>query len=48
MNQASLDSEKLHFAELLEVIQRYVYFLDASSRKLNWRLTKELLESMNR
>jgi len=45
VNQSILDSEKLHLAELLEVIQRCVYFLDASSRKLTWPLTKECLET---
>jgi len=34
-----LDAEKAHLAELLEAIQRCVYFLDASSRKLTWPLT---------
>lgn len=45
MNHSILDSEKLHLAELLEAIQRCVYFLDASSRKLTWPLTKEGLET---
>ncbi len=45
MNPSILDSEKLHLAELLEAIQRCVYFLDASSRKLTWPLTKEQLET---
>jgi hypothetical protein len=45
VNQSILDSEKLHLAELLEAIQRCVYFLDASSRKLTWPLTKEQLET---
>ena len=45
MDQSLLDSEKQHLAELLEAIQRCVYFLDASSRKLTWPLTKEQLET---
>jgi hypothetical protein len=45
MSQFILDSEKLHLAELLEAIQRCVYFFDASSRKLTWPLTKEQLET---
>ncbi|MDD4914336.1 MAG: hypothetical protein PHW13_04765 [Methylococcales bacterium] len=45
MNQTSLDSERQHLAELLEAIQRCVYFLDASSEKINWALTKEYLET---
>ena len=44
INQSILDAEKMHLAGLLEAIQRCVYFLDASSRKLNWPLTAELLE----
>lgn len=39
-----LNAEKLHLAGLLEPIQRCVYFLDASSQKLTWPLTAELLE----
>lgn len=48
MNKANLDAEKLHLANLLEAIQRYVYFLDASSRKLAWPLTSELLEGQRK
>lgn len=44
MDKTKLDAEKLHLAGLLEAIQRCVYFLDASSRKLTWPLTAELLE----
>lgn len=44
MNLSILESEKLHLADLLEAIQRCVYFLDASSRKMTWPLTKEQLE----
>jgi len=48
VNQSILDSEKQHLAELLEAIQRCVYFLDASSRKLTWPLTKEQLETQKK
>ena len=44
MKLSILDSEKQHLAELLEAIQRCVYFLDASSRKLTWPLTADRLE----
>jgi hypothetical protein len=45
LNQSILDAEKSHLADLLEAIQRCVYFLDASSRKLIWPLTADLLET---
>lgn len=45
MNPSILDSEKPHFAELLEAIQRCVYFLAASGRKLTWPSTKKQLET---
>ena len=48
VNQSILNAEKLHLAELLEAIQRCVYFLDASSRKLTWPLTKEQLETQKK
>ncbi len=48
LNQSILNAEKLHLAELLEAIQRCVYFLDASSRKLTWPLTKEQLETQKK
>lgn len=44
MGESQLNAEKMHLAGLLEAIQRCVYFLDASSRKLTWPLTSELLE----
>lgn len=44
MNLTLLNSQKQHLAELLEAIQRCVYFLDASSRKLAWPLTDDLLK----
>jgi len=43
-----LDSEKQYLAELLETIQRCVYFLDASSSKLAWPLTADLLETQKK
>ncbi len=48
MNHFILNAEKLHLAELLEAIQRCVYFLDASSRKLTWPLTADLLETQKK
>jgi hypothetical protein len=43
-----LDTKKQHLAELLEAIQRCVYFLDASSEKLTWPLTSDLLETQKK
>ena len=48
MEFSILASEKLHLAELLTAIQRCVFFLDASSRKLIWPLTKEQLETQKK
>ncbi|MDP2178391.1 hypothetical protein [Methylicorpusculum sp.] len=48
MDQSILTSEKQHLAELLEAIQRCVYFLDASSKKLTWPLTADLLEKQKK
>lgn len=45
MDKSILDAEKLHLASLLEAIQRCVYFLEASSRKLTWPLAADLLEA---
>ncbi|OAI07089.1 hypothetical protein [Methylomonas methanica] len=45
MNKSTLDAEKQHLADLLEAIQRCVYFLDASSRKLKWPLASGWLET---
>ena len=45
MNLTLLSSQKQHLAELLEAIQRCIYFLDASSRKLAWPLTDDLLKA---
>jgi len=38
-----LEAEKAHLSELLEAIQRCVYFLEASDRKCAWPLTSEYL-----
>lgn len=48
MNNVTIEAEKRHLAELLEAIQRCVYFLDASSRKLPWPLTSDLLETQKK
>ena len=48
VNQAILNAEKTHLAELLVAIQRCVYFLDASSQKLIWPLTKEQLQAQKK
>jgi hypothetical protein len=40
---ALLDQQKQHLANLLEAIQRCVYFLDSSDRSLDWPLTGEFL-----
>lgn len=45
MDKSTLDAEKQHLSELLEAIQRCVYFLDASSQRMIWPLTAEQLES---
>jgi hypothetical protein len=44
LGQTLLDAEREHLAGLLEAVQRCVYFLDASSRKLIWPVTAGLLE----
>ena len=38
-----LSAEKAHLANLLEAIQRCVYFLHASDQKLSWPLTEKFL-----
>ena len=43
MDESVLDAERAHLAGLLEAIQRCVYFLDASGRKLAWPLSAEFL-----
>lgn len=44
MTASTLQAERRHLAELLEAIQRCVFFLDASARKIVWPLTKARLE----
>ncbi len=39
-----LDSERAHLAGLLEAVQRCVYFLDASDKRLAWPLLPKYLE----
>ncbi|MDO8940092.1 MAG: hypothetical protein Q7U98_13115 [Methylicorpusculum sp.] len=48
MELSILDTEKQHLAELLEAIQRCVYFLDTSSKKITWPLTADLLETQKK
>ena len=43
-NIALLDQEKRHLADLLEAIQRSVYFLDAADGSLSWPIEAALLE----
>lgn len=43
MNTDVLLAEKAHLGNLLEAIQRCVYFLDAAARKLPWPLTGDVL-----
>lgn len=43
-----LEAEKHHLADLLEAIQRCVYFLNASSQKLTWPLTAEQLKTQHK
>jgi hypothetical protein len=40
-----LDAEKIHLAQLIEAIQRCVYFLDVASRKLPWPLDGDVLNA---
>ena len=44
MSRPALEAERAHLAGLLDAIQRCVYFLEASDRKLEWPLTPEFLE----
>ena len=41
MTGNTLEAERQHLAGLLEAIQRWVFFLDASVQKVAWPLTKE-------
>lgn len=43
MSNDILNAEKAHLSELLEAIQRCVYFLHASDQKLTWPLSAEYL-----
>jgi len=43
-----LAAERDHLASLLEAVQRCVYFLDASARKLDWPLAGPDLASRRR
>jgi len=43
-DQTLLQAERQHLANLLEAIQRCVYFLEASERKLSWPLESVRLE----
>ncbi|MBU0733217.1 MAG: hypothetical protein KKG10_03610 [Proteobacteria bacterium] len=45
MIETTLQAERQHLAELIEAIQRCVFFLDASIEKLVWPLTKAHLEN---
>ncbi len=40
-----LQDQRLHLADLLEAIQRCVYFLDASTRDIAWPLSGEYLQA---
>lgn len=44
MTESRLRAEKQHLANVLEAIQRCVYFLDASAKKLPWPLQRDYLE----
>ena len=44
MDHSFLQAERDHLAGLLEAIQRCVFFLEASSRKMAWPLTPDFLE----
>ena len=43
----ALEAERAHLANLLEAIQRCVYFLEASDRKHQWPLMPENLAELN-
>ena len=44
MSSDVLQAERMHLAGLLEAIQRCVFFLNASDKKLSWPLTATYLE----
>ncbi|MDO8959193.1 MAG: hypothetical protein Q7U85_05615 [Rhodocyclaceae bacterium] len=43
MTAHALENERLHLSGLLEAIQRCIYFLAASNRRLTWPLTGDFL-----
>jgi hypothetical protein len=43
VTSSALESEQAHLSDLLEAVQRCVYFLDASDRKHSWPLTAKYL-----
>jgi hypothetical protein len=45
MSGTALEAERRHLAELLEAIQRCVFFPDASIQKTSWPLTRKHLET---
>jgi len=48
MNHAILEAERAHLANLLEAIQRCVFFLEASKQKLTWPLQAEEIQKRKR
>jgi hypothetical protein len=44
MTNQLLDSEKRYLADLLEAIQRCVFFLDAANSSLTWPLQADVLQ----
>lgn len=48
MTQAILDAERSHLSNLLEAVQRCVFFLEASSQKLPWPLQAKEIEGRKR
>jgi len=48
MNDAILDAEQAHLSNLLEAIQRCVFFLEGSARKLSWPLEAEAIKGRKR
>jgi len=48
MNHALLDARRAHLANLLEAIQRCVFFLEASKQKLSWPLQAEEIRQRKR
>lgn len=48
MNPALLEHEKQHLANLLEAVQRCVYFLDAASGSVTWPVDAQALEQQKK